>query len=253
MPEITPREITVESFSAEKRGIKGANQVWYNESKNIGPAFVKENTLTFDKLGNGDKVKLALDETLKIFNTVTISKKATKETAPKTTSKKSTPKPESQFEDKTSYFSKLNSVSGNVIKKGTGNFAANYISWADAWNELKKIYPKSNFKVYEGYDGDKSMPYFKDDNGAFVKVGVTVEGIEHIVFLPVMDNKFNAMKAVAYTIKKWSREKRGMVDEDVQPYTMFDINRSIQRAFAKAIAMHGMGLYVYRGEDTADL
>ena len=93
------------------------------------------------------------------------------------------------------------------------------------------------------------MPYFKDDNGAFVKVVVTVEEIEHIVFLPVMDNKFNAMKSAAYTLKKWSKQSRKMVDEEVQAYTMFDINRSIQRAFAKAIAMHGMGLYVYRGED----
>jgi len=244
MAEIKPREIIVEAISREKRGIKSPDEIWYNESKNIGPEFVKENDLAFDKLENGDKVIITLDESLRFFNTIKISKKGTKKPAAK--SSKPSKKTENQFVDKESYFSKLITVEGNVIKKGTGNFAANYISWADAWNELKKIYPKSNFKVYENSGG---LPYFKDDNGAFVKVGVTVEEIEHIVFLPVMDNKFNAMKSTVYTIKKWSKQKQDMVDEEVQPYTMFDINRSIQRAFAKAIAMHGMGLYVYRGED----
>ncbi len=250
MTEITPRDIIVEAISRDKRGIKSPEGVWYNESKNIGPEFVKENDLAFDKIENGDKVTITLDETLRFFNTIKISKKGAKK---QETKEPKPPKPkaaakktENEFVDKTSYFSKLNSVSGNVIKKGSGNYAANYLSWSDAWNELKKIYPKSNFKVYENSEG---MPYFKDDNGAFVKVGVTVEEIEHIVFLAVMDNKFNSMKSTVYIIKKWSKQKQALADEEVQPYNMFDINRSVQRALAKAIAMHGMGLYVYRGED----
>lgn len=235
------REIEVKSFSKDTLGIQSTDEVWYNINKTIDDKFKEDVKAVISKLGRGDKIELTGDFEKRVYNVIKIIKKSVAKS-----SNKPPKKTENKFVDKDSYFSKLITVEGNVIKKGTGNFAANYISWADAWNELKKIYPKSTFNVYSNSEG---MPYFKDDNGAFVKVGVTVKEIEHIVFLPVMDNKFNAMKSTVYTLKQWSREKRIMVDEEVQPYTMFDINRSIQRAFAKAIAMHGMGLYVYRGED----
>lgn len=120
------------------------------------------------------------------------------------------------------YFKELLKIKCNVEKKA----GLNYISWADAWVELKKIHPDAIYKVYENSTG---MPYFYDNTGAFVKVGVTICGIEHISYLPVMDfkNKSIAPNAI----------------------TTFEINKAIQRAFTKAIAMHGMGTYVYQGED----
>jgi hypothetical protein len=105
----------------------------------------------------------------------------------------------------------------------------NYVSWAYAWGELKRLYPTANYVVYEN---ENKMPYFWDGSGAFVKVGVIVSGIEHISYLPVLDFKNKPIKA----------------DE----VNTFEINKSIQRALVKAIAMHGLGLYVYRGEDTIE-
>jgi len=120
------------------------------------------------------------------------------------------------------YFVELSKIKGSVEKKN----GLSYISWADAWDKLKIEFPLANFKVYQSESG---MPYFADGSGGFVKVGVSVKELEHIVFLPVLDNRNQSVKK--------------------ENLNVFAINKSIQRALAKAIAMHGMGLYVFRGED----
>lgn len=130
------------------------------------------------------------------------------------------------------YFNKLNKIECPTEKKNN----LTYISWAHAWEKLKEQHPNATYKVHENRNG---MPYFHDESGAFVKVSVTVCSVTHTVNLPVMDYNNNAMKQTQQTTK-------GRL---VEPYTTFDINKSIQRALAKAIAMHGLGLYVYRGED----
>lgn len=123
------------------------------------------------------------------------------------------------------YFNTLNSIECKVENKN--NLA--YVSWADAWAEVKKLYPEANYKVYENNDW---LPFFDSQYWIFVKVWVTINNIEHINILPVLDFKNKSMKENA---------------------TSFDINKSIQRCFAKAIAMHWIGLYVYRWEDLPDL
>ena len=120
---------------------------------------------------------------------------------------------------------KLLSMKLKTEKKGSQNLT--YASWAEVWGELKKIHPTAEFHVFE--NKTTGMPYVSDKAGAFVKVGVKIAGIEHICHLPVMDH-FN--KSVA-------EEK----------LDTFIINKSIQRALVKACAMHGLGLYVYQGED----
>ena len=122
------------------------------------------------------------------------------------------------------YFTNLRGMEAPVEKKGPQKL--NYISWADAWDMLKKFDETVNFKVYQNNDG---LPYFSDSCGGLVKVGVTVKDIEHIVWLPIMD----------YANKSIPKDK----------INSFDVAKAIQRAMAKAIAMHGLGLYVYRGED----
>lgn len=120
-------------------------------------------------------------------------------------------------------FAKMNETKVKIEKKGN----LNYASWAEVWKELKKIHPRSTYKVYENKDG---MPFFNDVTlGAFVKVSVTVLGVTHTVHLPVMTNSNKAAKGVQLDVVL--------------------INKNIQRALAKAIAMHGIGLYVYNGED----
>lgn len=127
-------------------------------------------------------------------------------------------------EIKLNYFEELyeQDVSPYVEKKN----GLNYVSWANAWAGIKKLHPDATYKVYETPEG---MNYFTDGRFCWVKTGVTVEGIEHIEYLPVLDyrNKSIPLNAV----------------------TSFDVNTSIQRSLTKACARHGYGLKVYAGED----
>ena len=100
------------------------------------------------------------------------------------------------------------------------------MSWAWAWSEVKKRFPDANYKVYENKD---EWNYFTDGRTAWVKVGLTVNGIEHIEMLPVMDFKNKSIQLNAIT--------------------SFEVNKAIQRALTKACARHGLGLYIYAGED----
>lgn len=122
------------------------------------------------------------------------------------------------------YFKQLNSINVSDKIERKGNLS--YLSWAYAWGELKKIFPTANYKIYENSDG---WNYFTDGRTCWVKTGVTVEGIEHIEYLPVLNFKNNPISA----------------DE----VTSFDVNKAIQRSLTKAVARHGLGLYIYAGED----
>lgn len=126
-----------------------------------------------------------------------------------------------------SYFIELNSidVSDYVETKG-GAVKLNYLSWAYAWGEIKKRYPLANYTVYENKDG---WNYFTDGRTAWVKTGVTINGLEHIEYLPVMNNSNKSIP--------------------LKDITSFDVNKAIQRSITKAIARHGLGLYIYAGED----
>lgn len=122
------------------------------------------------------------------------------------------------------YFEVLNGINVNdKIEKKNG---LSYLSWAYAWGELKKRFPDSTYKVYET---DNGMNYFTDGNTCWVKTGVTVNGIEHIEYLPVMDFKNKSIPFASVT--------------------SFDVNKTIQRSLTKAVARHGLGLYIYAGED----
>lgn len=106
-----------------------------------------------------------------------------------------------------------------------------YLSWAWAWGELKKLYPRSYSTVYEAENG---MNFFTDGNTCWVKTGVTLveeDGttLEHIEYLPVMDNRNQSI-----TLDK---------------VRSTDVNKAIQRSITKAIARHGLGFYIYAGED----
>jgi hypothetical protein len=115
-----------------------------------------------------------------------------------------------------------------------------YLSWANAFAELKKAYPDATYKIRQ-FDG---KPYLYDENlGYMVMTEMTVDGITHEMWLPVMDNTNKAMKDREYTVKK------GKYESTVQPATMFDINTAIMRCLTKNIAMFGLGLYIYAGED----
>lgn len=122
------------------------------------------------------------------------------------------------------YFVILNSI--NVNDKVENKNGLTYLSWAFAWGELKKRYPDSTYTVYEN---ERGWNYFTDDSTAWVKTGVTVNGIEHIEYLPIMDYKNKSIP--------------------LGSITSFDVNKTIQRSLTKAVARHGLGLYIYAGED----
>lgn len=129
------------------------------------------------------------------------------------------------METKKSVFETLNAIDcSEHIEKKNG---LNYLSWAWAWSITKKYYPLAQYKVYER--GDTGIPYFTDGKTAWVKTGVTIEGLEHIEYLPIMDYKNNSIA--------------------LDRITSMDMNKAIQRSLTKACARHGLGLYVYAGED----
>lgn len=127
-------------------------------------------------------------------------------------------------ESKKNYFEELYGIDVNEKTEKKGNLT--YLSWAWAWAEIKKKHPDANYTIYENKDG---WNYHTDGKTAWVKTGVTVAGVEHIEYLPVMDFKNKSIPLSAVT--------------------SFDVNKTIQRALTKACARHGLGLYIYAGED----
>ena len=122
------------------------------------------------------------------------------------------------------YFNDLYAVNVNGHTEKKNNLT--YLSWAWAWGEIKKKHPDAAYTIYENADGWNDHT---DGRTCWVKTGVTVNGIEHIEYLPVMDYKNKSIP--------------------VENVTSYDVNKSIQRSLTKACARHGLGLYIYAGED----
>lgn len=127
-----------------------------------------------------------------------------------------------------SIFSKLNSI--NVNDKTEKKNGLTYLAWAWAWGEVKKIYPDANYTIYENtLPSGYVVNYFTDGRTSYVKTGVTINNLEHIEELPVMDYRNKSIL--------------------LENMTSFDVNKTIQRSLTKALARHGLGLYIYAGED----
>lgn len=162
-----------------------------------------------------------------------------------------------QFEEtekQLTHFKKLFAINCNdkTETKDNGMTKLTYLSWCYAWAEVKKEFPDANYEVLKF--GENKLPYVFDENtGYMVYTRVEIEGIEHEMWLPVMDSNNKAMKDKPYSYKvkeynygKWTGK---YVDKFVSPATMFDINKTIMRCLTKNLAMFGLGLYIYAGED----
>jgi len=125
-------------------------------------------------------------------------------------------------------FKKLSEVDikSKIVKKGNQD----YLSWSNAWSMLKQNYPTAQRIVYE--DTMTGLNYFNDGKSGYVKVGVVVDGIEHIDYLPIMSYNNKSIK--------------------IEDITSFEVTKTIQRSMTKAIAMHGLGLSLWQGEDLID-
>ena len=126
-----------------------------------------------------------------------------------------------------SVFETLNAI--NVSDKIEKKNGLSYVSWAWCWTEVKKLYPNATYTIYERETQFGAVNYFTDGRTCWVKTGVTIDGLEHIEQLPVMDYKNNSI----------------LLDK----VSSFDVNKTIQRSLTKACARHGLGLYIYAGED----
>lgn len=144
---------------------------------------------------------------------------------------------------KESNFAKLTAIDVNehIEKKETKNATLSYLSWAWAWDYFKKTYPDAKYEIKE-WDG---KPYlFDEKTGYLVETSITAGGETHLMWLPVMDSTNHALTDKPYTVKN----KFGQVST-VKAANMFDINKSIMRCLVKNMAMFGLGLYIYAGED----
>ena len=122
-----------------------------------------------------------------------------------------------------------------------------YLSWANAWSEFKSAYPSATYRILKNEDG---LPYFSDPNlGIMVFTEVTVDGVTHQMWLPVMDSKNKAMKLEPYTYSVWNNFKKAFEEKTVQGASMFDINKTLMRCLVKNLAMFGLGLYIFQGDD----
>lgn len=122
------------------------------------------------------------------------------------------------------YFQVLYDI--DISSKASTKNNLTYLPWAAVWAETKKIYPSAEYVVYENADG---RFWFDDGRTGWVKTGVVINGIEHIERLPIMNHVNKPIPA--------------------ESITSFDANKSVQRSITKACGRHGVGLYVYEGED----
>lgn len=143
----------------------------------------------------------------------------------------------------------------------------NYLSWAYAWAEFKKTYPDAAYEVKKDESGKS---YFGEPNiGYMVYTSVTAGGLTYEMWLPVMDGANKAMKdeAYEYSIKNpkfkyaklnnadgkyydnYGNEQKEYIIKTVEPLSMFDVNKTVMRCLVKNLAMFGLGLYIYAGED----
>ena len=122
-----------------------------------------------------------------------------------------------------------------------------YLSWANAWSEFKSAYPSATYRILKNENG---LPYFSDpDLGIMVFTEVIVDDITHQMWLPVMDSKNKAMKLEPYTYSVWNNFKKAFEEKTVQGASMFDINKTLMRCLVKNLAMFGLGLYIFQGDD----
>ena len=155
----------------------------------------------------------------------------------------------------------------NVNDRKEDREGLSYLSWAWAWAEFKKRCPDATYKVWRDEQG---KPYVRDENlGYMVFVSVSADGETHEMWLPVLDGKNKTMKdePYEYTVKnknfkyakfdpkrnayfdKYGNQQEEFVTHRVASATMFDINKAIMRCLTKCLAMFGLGLYIYAGED----
>ena len=161
------------------------------------------------------------------------------------------PKDVTEEERRKAMFDALYSLDLSDKLERRENDKLSYLSWANAWAEFKRAYPNAEYRIIK--DPTTNLPYFNDPAiGIMVYTEVAADGQTYEMWLPVMDAKNKAMKEQPYTYQVYDSYKKTYVEKTVQAATMFDINKAIMRCLVKNLAMFGLGLYVYAGEDLSN-
>lgn len=135
-------------------------------------------------------------------------------------------------------------ASSHIEKKN----GLSYLSWPWAVAEVSKVCPDWSYEVKKF--GEAQLPYTLDPKtGYLVYTSVTIKGVTHEMWLPVMDGANKAMRDMPYEYEVYDKYKKQTVKKKVEAATMFDINKTIMRCLVKNLAMFGIGLFVYAGED----
>lgn len=146
-------------------------------------------------------------------------------------------------------FEELSKISVNEHIENKNGLA--YLSWTWAWSEFKKQCPDADYEIYKNENG---LPYVYDENTGYMVYTKVTDGKEwKEMWLPVMDGNNKAMLNHPYNYKvkeykdgKWTG---GYIEKSVEVASMFDVNKTIMRCFVKNLAMFGLGIYIYAGED----
>lgn len=148
-------------------------------------------------------------------------------------------------------FEELSSLNVNdkVEERTDGRTSLKYLSWSWAWSEFKKFYPEATYEVVKFPDEKGNLlPYMHDEyTGYMVNTRVTADGLTYEMWLPVMNSTNKAMKCIPYEYETRTGKKT------VEQASMFDVNKTIMRCLVKNLAMFGLGLYIYAGEDLPEV
>lgn len=168
--------------------------------------------------------------------------------------------------DVKSVFDTLSKI--NVNDKTEKKNGLTYLSWAWAWGEVKKRYPDADYRILRF--GENQMPFQYDERlGIMCWTTVTICGETKEMWLPVMDgaNKTMLFHPYEYLAKntrfqyakldkdtgkyfdKYGKEQTEYIKKTCEAATMFDINKTIMRCLVKNLAVFGLGLYIYAGND----
>lgn len=140
-------------------------------------------------------------------------------------------------------------VSAHIDKRKQGKTELSYLSWAWAWAKVNEVDEKASYSILMFPDKDGlQKPWIYDSVlGYMVMTTVTILGETKTMWLPVMDGANKAMLDHSYQYKTKYDVKT------VEAASMFDINKTLMRCLVKNIAMFGLGLKLYAGEDLPTL
>ena len=134
---------------------------------------------------------------------------------------------------------------GDKVEKKDG---LSYLTWSEAWKAFKEIYPSATFRVVP--NPDTKLPYFVDPQiGIMVFTEVTADDMTQQCFLPVLNSSMKPMRLEAYNYTVYDKQNRRQIEKTCEAASMFDINKTIMRCLVKNLALYGVGLKLYQGED----